>query len=143
MPLTRLPPAAELTAAERAALVARLRERRTELAARVDARLHGSAESRRDEAGFERHSEETDDDAAAETSRQADIHALNRMAAEVEEVEAALRRVADNSYGECIDCGDPVGAARLTAYPMALRCAGCQSYFETHRGQPSQRRPVP
>ena len=133
------PVAAALDAAERASLVVRLNARRAELAAKVDARLHGSDEQRRSEAGFERHSEETDDDAAAEASRQADIHALNRMAAEVEEVEAALRRVADGSYGECIDCADPVGAARLAAYPMALRCAGCQSYFEAHRGHGGQR----
>ncbi|MFN7569982.1 MAG: TraR/DksA C4-type zinc finger protein [Betaproteobacteria bacterium] len=128
-------PAAKLTADERAALIARLHQHRAELAARVDAQLHGSDEDRRDEAGMERHSEETDDDAAAEAARHADIHALNRMAHEVEEVEAALRRVAQGSYGECIDCGDPVGAARLAAYPAALRCAGCQSYVEQHRGR--------
>lgn len=139
MSATALPIATELTPAERAALEARLRQRRAELAAQVDARLHGADEGRRSEAGFERHADETDDDAAAETARQADIHALNRMAAEVEEVDAALRRVADGSYGECIDCGDPVGAARLAAYPMALRCAGCQSYLESHRGRAPQR----
>lgn len=132
-------PATLLKDAERTVLVARLHQRRAELAAQVDTRLHGAAADRRDAAGFERHSEETDDDAAAETARQADIHALNRMAAEVEEVEAALRRVADGSYGECSDCSDPVGAARLAAYPMALRCAGCQSRFETHHGRATLR----
>jgi DnaK suppressor protein len=126
---------AEPDATGRAALIARLHERRAELAARLDARLHGSDDDRRAEAGLERHSDETDDDAAAEASRQADIHALARMAEEVEQVEAALRRVEDGSYGECIDCGDPVGAARLAAYPMALRCAGCQSWVEQHRGR--------
>jgi DnaK suppressor protein len=131
---TALPPTAALTAAERSALVARLHQRRDELAARVDAQLHGSDDGRRSEAGLERHSDETDDDAAAEASREADIHALARIADEVEQVDAALRRVADSSYGECTDCGDPVGAARLAAYPTAPRCAGCQSWVEQHRG---------
>ncbi len=127
-------PPAPLTVEQRDALVRRLRQRRAELADRVDARLHGSAENRRGEAGLPRRSEETDDDGAAETARISDVQALSRIAVELDEVDAALARAADGSYGECVDCGDPIGAQRLSAYPTALRCAGCQSYVESHRG---------
>ena len=46
-------------------------------------------------------------------------------------VRAALERIADGSYGECLDCGQGVGLARLQAQPQALRCVGCQSKAET------------
>lgn len=45
-------------------------------------------------------------------------------------VRAALARWADGSLGECTDCGQPVGLARLLAQPSAARCIGCQSVAE-------------
>lgn len=45
-------------------------------------------------------------------------------------VRAALERLQDGSYGECLDCGETVGTARLQAFPAALRCIGCQSKLE-------------
>src|SRR5580704_17815146 len=40
----------------------------------------------------------------------------------LEEVEAALDRVAAGSYGKCEVCGKPIGAARLEAMPAARLC---------------------
>ena len=45
-------------------------------------------------------------------------------------VRAALARMADGSYGECTNCGQPVGAARLLAQPAAARCIACQTKAE-------------
>lgn len=59
---------------------------------------------------------------------------------ELREVEDALARIRDGSYGECIDCHGPVGLERLQVYPAARRCIECQSLYErTHRhpGTPS------
>ena len=39
-----------------------------------------------------------------------------------EEVEAALGRVADGSYGICTVCGGPITPGRLEARPTALTC---------------------
>lgn len=47
-------------------------------------------------------------------------------------VRAALARLADGSYGECTDCGQPVGVARLLAQPSAARCIACQTQAEAH-----------
>ncbi len=115
---------------EVAQLHARLRERRAELAAAVDARLHGHGPDRHDEAGLPRRAEETDDDGAAEAARHADVAHLSRTADELAQVDAALARVAAGIYGECADCGEPIGFARLTANPAAVRCAPCQSRYE-------------
>jgi DnaK suppressor protein len=107
-----------------------LMQMRAAITAAVDARLHGQDEDRRDEAGLPRHSAETDDDAAAETARLADLTYLNRHAAELDRIDAALARVANGTYGICIDCDDPIAVPRLRAYPAALRCASCQERSE-------------
>ncbi len=38
------------------------------------------------------------------------------------EVEAALRRIDDGTYGMCVVCGRPIGAERLEAVPYATLC---------------------
>jgi DnaK suppressor protein len=112
-----------------------LLEMRRAAADAVDARLHGHGEHRHDEAGLPLHKEETDDDAAAETQRQADVTHLNRSAAALDEIDAALLRIDDGEYGLCIDCEEPIDLRRLRAHPAALRCAGCQQSFEIRRGR--------
>ncbi len=54
--------------------------------------------------------------------------------AELREVEDALARIRDGSYGECGDCHGPIGLERLQAYPTARRCIECQALYErTHQ----------
>jgi len=57
----------------------------------------------------------------------------------VRDLDAALARVADGSYGTCADCGDDIGVQRLRAYPTAMRCIKCQEVHEkthAHPGEP-------
>ena len=58
---------------------------------------------------------------------------------EARDVEAALVRLADGSYGSCVDCGAVISEARLVAYPTAKRCRLCQ---EQHERQALRRRAV-
>ena len=52
-------------------------------------------------------------------------------------IDAARGRIADGSYGDCIDCGQPIPFERLKAQPTALRCVPCQSRYEkTHPAAP-------
>jgi DnaK suppressor protein len=110
-----------------------LQEMKRTAADAVDARLHGDGEHRHDEAGLPLHKEETDDDAAAETQRQADVAHLARTATALHEIESALARLDEGSYGLCIDCEEAIDLRRLQAHPAALRCAACQQQFEGHR----------
>lgn len=41
------------------------------------------------------------------------------------EIDAALERVRDGTYGVCEACGRPVAPARLEARPTARTCVGC------------------
>ena len=38
------------------------------------------------------------------------------------EIEAALQRIAEGSYGVCEVCGEPIGAERLSAIPWTRLC---------------------
>jgi DnaK suppressor protein len=55
---------------------------------------------------------------------------LARDLAEVREVRAALERLEAGRYGECLDCGEPIGRVRLAVQPAAARCMTCQAAFE-------------
>ncbi len=45
--------------------------------------------------------------------------------ARLAEIDAALRRLDEGSYGLCERCGQPIGTGRLAARPTASTCIGC------------------
>ncbi|MDT8421671.1 MAG: TraR/DksA C4-type zinc finger protein [Desulfuromonadales bacterium] len=59
----------------------------------------------------------------------------NRQAHEqrLRQVESALRAIRSGSYGDCRDCEEPVGYARLKARPEAPFCLSCQEEREEAR----------
>ncbi len=60
---------------------------------------------------------------------------IDHLLQELNEVEDALRRIRDGSYGICIDTGQPIELERLRAYPAAKRTARAQEIHEkTHAG---------
>ena len=68
----------------------------------------------------------------ATATEQADLRNahIERDAAELKAVDAALGRIAQGEYGICIRCGREIGEARLRANPIADRCIECQTLFE-------------
>ena len=44
---------------------------------------------------------------------------------ELQEIDAALGRIADGRYGTCLACGGPMGLQRLRALPEARYCLSC------------------
>jgi DnaK suppressor protein len=70
-------------------------------------------------------------DAGTETfEREKDMSILSGVEAELADVEWALRRLADGTYGTCQACGRPIGAARLDARPATRFCIEDQSRKE-------------
>ncbi|MBU1042631.1 MAG: TraR/DksA family transcriptional regulator [Proteobacteria bacterium] len=49
------------------------------------------------------------------------------------EIEAALKRLDRGCYGDCEECGEEIGLARLMANPTAQLCVYCQA--DSERGQ--------
>jgi DnaK suppressor protein len=43
----------------------------------------------------------------------------------IEDIDRALVKIDDGTYGKCDECGDDIGVARLDALPAASRCVEC------------------
>jgi DnaK suppressor protein len=50
---------------------------------------------------------------------------LARAVQRITEIDAAIGRLDNGTYGTCLRCGQPVGAARLAARPAAATCLRC------------------
>lgn len=48
----------------------------------------------------------------------------------IEQITAALNRIAAGTYGRCTRCGSPIAPARLEVLPHAAACIECQSHAE-------------
>ena len=55
---------------------------------------------------------------------------------EIRDIDAALIRIAQASYGVCIDCGIDIAVERLQAYLTAKRCTPCQTAYERNHAGP-------
>lgn len=49
------------------------------------------------------------------------------------EIEEAIRRLDEGSYGACEECGCVIGEPRLKALPFVRKCVSCQSKTESSR----------
>ncbi len=57
-------------------------------------------------------------------------------------IDAALKKVARGTYGNCVECTDPISKERLHALPFAARCTSCEERREAavRQRQPTERR---
>ena len=46
------------------------------------------------------------------------------------EIDAALKRIEDGTYGTCVNCSGEIPLARLEAYPWASLCIDCKRRAE-------------
>ena len=76
----------------------------------------------------------SDDRAKADEAFDLGVAMEEREAAELLAIDEALQRIADGSYGLCLDCGVGIATARLHASPTALRCVACQEKVEKAQG---------
>ncbi|MEO8508055.1 MAG: TraR/DksA C4-type zinc finger protein [Betaproteobacteria bacterium] len=128
---------AKLTATERGTLGSQLEARRRVLRAELQAKLNSHDNPAL--LGLRNRMEETDDWAVADLETALDVAEVSRDAGELREVEIALGRIQDGTYGTCVECGMPIPYARLAANPSAPRCIACQEKLEAgqHRGHVS------
>lgn len=70
-------------------------------------------------------------DAGAKTFQREHELALTQNARELlAQIERALARIEEGSYGVCESCGEPIGKARLQAFPRAVLCVSCKQREE-------------
>jgi RNA polymerase-binding transcription factor DksA len=72
--------------------------------------------------------DEHDPEGATIAFERSQVGALVRQAEQhLTEVDAALQRVEDGTYGVCERCGTAIDPARLEARPVARTCVACAS----------------
>jgi RNA polymerase-binding transcription factor DksA len=68
-------------------------------------------------------------------NRERDLSVLESIEAELSDVEHALRRIDEGTYGRCEACGKPIGDDRLEALPAARFCLDDQHLAESESGR--------
>jgi len=66
-------------------------------------------------------------EAATSTPDPVAIRRAAGMLLTIDEIDAALDRIADGTYGRCTNCGVAIPVERLTFRPFAAGCVACQA----------------
>ena len=62
------------------------------------------------------------------------VRNLELNSIKLKESNAALARIADGTYGICLECEEPISAKRLAALPTAALCIRCQEAADCRCG---------
>ena len=91
-----------------------------------------SGSSDREEIAIENAAEDFDR-LQQQLNREVAIRNLDRQSTLLKSVQAALKRVADESYGICLRCDEEIPEKRLKALPWAAYCVPCQEKVDAQR----------
>lgn len=101
---------------DRSSIQKSLLEKREELLSRLKAIQKDSRETR--DADFEEQALEAENDEV--------LTELGREALEeISQIDTALQRLEEGSYGACMVCGVTINSARLNALPFSTTCIDC------------------
>ena len=108
-----------------------LRAEKTRLLEEMETELQAQREGNKDE-GLDSY-----DLASEERDREINFILSDRERAKIKEIDDALARLGDGSYGVCEECGLEIGEERLDALPFTRVCRDCQQ--DREREAKSQR----
>ncbi len=109
-----------------------LGEMKTKLLSEIDSELRAEREGNKDE-GMD-----TYDLASEERDREINFILSDRERVKIKQVDDALGRLDDGTYGVCESCGLEIAEERLQALPFTRLCRDCQQ--EQEKEAKSQRR---
>ncbi len=116
------------TKAELKEVIDELHEQRTHIGEIIEAQeeeLSGLLRDSGDGAG-----QDQADMGATSFERDHELTVLNNERDKLAQIERALARIDDGSYGVCESCGNPIGKMRLMAFPRATLCLPCKQREE-------------
>ncbi len=70
------------------------------------------------------------DQASSYTDKNVEMKAINRQIKLISEIDKALTRIKDDTYGYCLDTAEPIGLRRLMARPVAKYTIAAQEKHE-------------
>jgi RNA polymerase-binding protein DksA len=87
----------------------------------------GSIEDETDDETTDNHLAET---ATVTLDREIDYTLEENSEHVLSSIDGALERIDDGMYGNCLNCGTPIGEDRLAAIPWATHCIDCKRVEE-------------
>ncbi len=70
------------------------------------------------------------DQASSYTDKNVEMKAINRQIKLISEIDKALARIREDTYGYCLDTAEPIGLRRLMARPVAKYTIAAQEKHE-------------
>ena len=67
---------------------------------------------------------------ATSFERDHELYVVNNEKEKLAQIDRALARIADGTYGICESCGEPIGKMRVMAFPRATLCMTCKQREE-------------
>ncbi len=102
-------------------------ERAVYVAQAYDLKAEADSLAQEREPGDVQFDEESGEGGTVTVDRERDLALSAQALAAVEEIDAALARIAGRTYGECERCQQPIPKPRLKALPYARLCVACKS----------------
>lgn len=117
---------------ERAAFLASqrkllLEERSTYISSAEALKAQADSLALEHEPGDVQFDEEGGEGGTANVDREIDLYLSAQARATVVEIDRALQKIEDGTYGICENCGETIPDARLEALPYAALCVNCKS----------------
>jgi len=106
------------------------RERLEREVAELEADLSESLEDSSEESPYDQHMAET---AAITLDREIDLTLEENARASIAQIDRALLKLENGSYGRCDSCGKVIGEDRLRVAPFATLCIECKRLEERDR----------
>ncbi len=113
--------------------LAKFKEALTKLRAEVDGKYEKTITSATEEYG-DAVSADANDEATRTIDRRLQMSMSEMDHDRLAEIDEALDRVEDGSYGECLDCGEVIAHKRLELIPYAKYCVECKEEMENDAG---------
>ena len=70
------------------------------------------------------------DQASSYTDKTVEMKSINRQIKLISKIDQALTRIKNDTYGFCLETGEPIGIKRLIARPVAELCIAAQEKHE-------------
>ena len=78
--------------------------------------------------------EDSGDMSELDLNRSTSLELADRQTHLIDEIDEALQRIEDGTYGQCVRCGKPLDEERLKAVPTARYDTECQAAIEQAEG---------
>lgn len=104
-----------------------LEERQTYISSAEALKAQADSLALEHEPGDVQFDEEGGEGGTANVDREIDLYLSGQARATVVEIDRALQKIEDGTYGVCEQCGDSIPDARLQALPYAALCVSCKS----------------